>query len=67
MLLLFRSEGEPDWVIAWDVFGIKSEREIDWRQGVERKAFAYAMIGYGAVMSYIFIVGCLIKFIGLEA
>ena len=64
MVLLFRSEGEPDWVIAWDVFGIKTVREIDWELGVENKAYAYAMLEYGAVTSYIFIVGCLIKYIG---
>ena len=64
MALLFRSEGEQDWVIAWDVFGIKTEREINWELGVENKAYAYAMLGYGAVTSYIFIVGCLIKYIG---
>ena len=47
------------------VFGIKTEREIDWKLGVENKAYAYAMLGFGAVTSYIFIVGCLIKYIGV--
>ena len=64
MALLFRSEGEQDWVIAWDVFGIRTEREINWELGEDNKAYAYAMLGYGAVTSYIFIVGCLIKYIG---
>ena len=47
------------------VLSMKNDFEIDWEVAVNRKVLAYMLWGYGAVTSYIFIVGCLVKYLGI--
>ena len=37
---------------------------IDWELVDQRKEIVYAILGFGAVTSYLFIVGCLVKCVG---
>ena len=46
------------------VLSTKNNFEIDWEVAVNRKVLAYLLWGYGAVTSYLFIVGCLVKYLG---
>ena len=41
-----------------------NDLEIDWVKAEGKKDTAYAIIGYGAVTSYLFMIGCLVKYIG---
>ena len=43
---------------------IRSDLEINWAMAEIRKETAYVILGYGAVTSYLFIIGCLIKYLG---
>jgi len=45
---------------------IKNGLEIDWVMAERREITAYAIIGFGAITSYFFIIGCLIKYLGLH-
>ena len=47
------------------VLSTKNSFEIDWEVAVNRKVLAYLLWGYGAVTSYLFIVGCLVKYLGI--
>ena len=47
------------------VLSTKNNFEIDWEVVVNRKVLAYLLWGYGAVTSYLFIVGCLVKYLGI--
>ena len=47
------------------VLSTKNSFEIDWEVAVNRKVLAYMLWGYGAVTSYLFIVGCLVKYLGI--
>ena len=47
------------------VLSTENNFEVDWEVAVNRKGLAYALWGYGAVTSYIFIVGCLVKYLGI--
>ena len=47
------------------VLSTKNSFEIDWEVAVSRKVLAYMLWGYGAVMSFLFIVGCLVKYLGI--
>ena len=38
--------------------------DIDWELAGSRKSKAYGIMGYGTVMSYLFIIGCLVKYFG---
>ena len=39
--------------------------EIDWELAESRKLNAYVILGYGAVMSLLFFMGCLVKYFGM--
>ena len=39
---------------------------IDWEMAESRKEIAFAILGFGAVTSYLFIVGCLVKYLGFS-
>ena len=47
------------------VLSMNNSFEIDWEVAVNRKLLAYMLWGYGAVTSYLFIVGCLVKYLGI--
>ena len=44
---------------------VKDDLSIDWKLAASRKTIAYGICGFGAVTSLVFIVGCLIKYLGL--
>ena len=48
------------------VLSMKNSFEIDWEVAVNRKVLAYMLWGYGAITSYLFIVGCLVKYLGTQ-
>ena len=48
------------------VLSTKNNFEIDWEVAVNRKVLAYMLWGYGAVISYLFIIGCLVKYLGTQ-
>ena len=48
------------------VLSTKNSFVIDWEVAVNRKVLAYLLWGYGAVTSYLFIVGCLVKYLGTQ-
>ena len=39
--------------------------DIDWELAGSRKSKAYGILGYGSVTSYLFIIGCLVKYFGI--
>ena len=41
--------------------------EIDWELAESRKFLAFGILGYGSIMSVIFLVGCLVKYFGIPA
>ena len=41
--------------------------EIDWELAESRKFMAFGILGYGSIMSVIFLVGCLVKYFGIPA
>ena len=47
------------------VLSTKNNFEVDWEVAVNRKVLAYLLWGYGAVTSYLFIVGSLVKYLGI--
>ena len=47
------------------VLSMNNDFEIDWKVAVNRRGLAYILWGYGAVTSYLFIVGCLVKYLGI--
>ena len=46
------------------VLSMTNDFEIDWNVAANRKVLAYLLWGYGAVTSYLFIVSCLVKYLG---
>ena len=39
--------------------------KIDWELAENRILRAYAILGYGGATSYLFIIGCLVKYLGI--
>ena len=38
--------------------------DIDWELAGSRKSKAYGILGYGTFTSFLFIIGCLVKYFG---
>ena len=53
------------YLYLFTVLSMKNSFEIDWEVAVNRKVLAYMLWGYGAVTSYLFVVGCLVKYLGI--
>ena len=53
------------YLYLFTVLSMKNSFEIDWEVAVNRKVLAYMLWGYGAVTSYLFIVGSLVKYLGI--
>ena len=51
--------GEMDLETEWSL-----GYAIDWEKAESRKEIAFAILGFGAVTSYLFIVACLVKCLG---
>ena len=47
------------------VLSMNNDFDVDWVKAFNRKGSAYMLWGYGAVTSYLFIVGCLVKYLGI--
>ena len=48
----------------WVIFGVKNDYTIDWEMMEKRKDIAFAILGCGAFISYLYIIGCLVKHLG---
>ena len=46
------------------ILTMTNDFDIDWELAGSRKSKAYGIMGYGTVMSYLFIIGCLVKYFG---
>ena len=47
------------------ILAMTNDLEIDWDLAENRILRAYAILGYGGAMSYLFIIGCLVKYFGI--
>ena len=47
------------------ILTMTNDFDIDWELAGSRKSKAYGILGYGAVTSYLFIIGCLVKYFGI--
>ena len=58
---MVKNDGEMDLDTEWVIFGVKNDYTIDWEMADKKREIAYAILGFGAVTSYLFIVACLVK------
>ena len=47
------------------ILTMTNDFDIDWELAGNRKSKAYGIFGYGAVTSFLFIIGCLVKYFGI--
>ena len=47
------------------ILTMTNDFDIDWELAGSRKSKAYGILGYGAVTSFLFIIGCLVKYFGI--
>ena len=47
------------------ILAMTNDLKIDWELAESRILRAYAILGYGGAMSYLFLIGCMVKYFGL--
>ena len=47
------------------VLALTNDYEIDWEAAANRKFYAYGLWGYGAFSSFLFVIGCMVKYLGI--
>ena len=47
------------------ILTMTNDFDIDWELAGRRILRAYAILGYGGAMSYLFLIGCLVKYFGI--
>ena len=46
------------------LLAMNNDLEINWELAVSRQKIALTILGFGAVTSHLFTIGCLVKFLG---
>ena len=52
-------------LFIFTIVTMTNDFKIDWELADNRILRAYAILGYGGAMSYLFIIGCLVKYFGI--
>ena len=52
-------------LFIFTILAMTNDLKIDWELAESRILRAYAILGYGGAMSYLFLIGCLVKYIGI--
>ena len=47
------------------ILTMTNDFDIDWELAGSRKSKAYGILGYGTVTSFLFVIGCLVKYFGI--
>ena len=52
-------------LFIFTIVTMTNDFKIDWELAENRMSRAYAILGYGGATSYLFLIGCLVKYFGI--